>query len=82
MTIFSIQTPNLDLARSYKLGECLEGLKGWEDTFRHHPVGRGRCLPEEQPWLYTIPCPLQTPLLWLCVHNVVKNGVLGTDGRA
>lgn len=58
-TIFSIQTLNLDFARSYKLGRCLEGVKGQEDIFRHHPVDR--CLPEEQPWLNTITHPLQSP---------------------
>lgn len=58
------------------------GGKGWEDTFRHLPAGRDRSIPEEQPWLNTIPCPLQAPLLWLCVHNVLKQGVLGPDDRA
>lgn len=82
ITIFSIQNLNLDFARSYKLGGCLEGVKGWEDTFRHHPVGRDRHFPEEQPWLNTIPCPLKASLLCLCVHNVVKNCVLRTYGRA
>lgn len=60
----NIQNLNLDFARSCKIRGCLEGVKGREDTVRHHPAGGGRRPPEEQPWLGDVPCRHTALPLW------------------